>query len=511
MIRPRIINNKYCGFIDDNDDRIVYDLNKDNPVIPENTFLTFSGIPSVAVPYFTKSFEYRIFCELRRQFLKEKFGANYDFRRGQSKEARQKYHGVKAHALRVTNKCLAGARQNADIEAIKLARRFKEERRGAIYKLACKPERLKQFIDVYPVAGLMLAQRIERGIDPDTPYMIEDIYNGIKLNTIVNKYNYPDISFKKVKPLAAGIIADIIRARCGAEGSYDLLKKLINCYLPKQSMLQYRFAIMISNFFRNLEYRGRDNNLRWQARQENVHSTNYSTIEWFIKNIDFSKNLGEISLFASDIEDYIFARNKYNVREFNSKMNLSSVIEASKLWHERIANDRRAFAYANQIPEDTEFSQPWIDEYSDDEYSIVPLKTVKDLIKEGVDMHHCVSSYAKRIIDNKCYIYSVYRSNKKIATLELAKEVPPTFTTSSTSIINFDNVTAVQIQMDGANITIPNSNNIILEQQQRQYRYMMAQLRGPCNKPVDEQVSNMVRSWIANANKMLQKETAVTV
>lgn len=315
------------------------------------------------------------------------------------------------------------------------------------------------------MAGLILANRLERGRCDDTPFVIEDICNGVKLKTIINKYNYPDVCFRKVKPLAAGMIYDIIKNICTAEHQYELLKKIINCYMPEQSMQQYRFATLL-NSARNFSEQGLNN------------------VEWIVKNTDYSKPFARLNNFLGDLEDYIYAQDKYNVRDFNTKMSLESAIEASRVWHERIAAQRPTSLYS-KIPEDTEFSEPWIDAYSDDEFSIVPLKTAKDLIQESADMHHCVSSYARRVVDGQCYIYSVYRDKKKVATLELAKETPQ--------------------------IIIDSFRDVIIETQPAvKQKYKIAQLRGPCNAYVDDQVTNMVRSWISNANKKLSKEV-VTV
>lgn len=49
---------------------------------------------------------------------------------------------------------------------------------------------------------------------------------------------------------------------------------------------------------------------------------------------------------------------------------------------------------------------------------IVPVITIKELLEEGADMHHCVGSYAERVMTGESYIYRVLRPQR--ATLEIS-------------------------------------------------------------------------------------------
>ena len=49
--------------------------------------------------------------------------------------------------------------------------------------------------------------------------------------------------------------------------------------------------------------------------------------------------------------------------------------------------------------------------------TIIPVRTIETLYEEEITMHHCVGVYADRIMERKCYIYSVLAPQR--ATLEL--------------------------------------------------------------------------------------------
>ena len=45
--------------------------------------------------------------------------------------------------------------------------------------------------------------------------------------------------------------------------------------------------------------------------------------------------------------------------------------------------------------------------------------TAADLYREGQAMHHCVATYADRVREGACYVFSVRRSGKRVATVSL--------------------------------------------------------------------------------------------
>jgi hypothetical protein len=79
-------------------------------------------------------------------------------------------------------------------------------------------------------------------------------------------------------------------------------------------------------------------------------------------------------------------------------------------WTERL-NEQNI--KAAQSDEDVLFPSPPINGNDD----IQPIASLYELRKEGVTMHHCVASYAKRVLNGQSYIYRVLKPER--ATLEL--------------------------------------------------------------------------------------------
>ena len=52
-------------------------------------------------------------------------------------------------------------------------------------------------------------------------------------------------------------------------------------------------------------------------------------------------------------------------------------------------------------------------------YTMVPLRTPHELIEEGQEMDHCVSTYVSEVAAGNCVIYSVRYAGRRVATMEL--------------------------------------------------------------------------------------------
>lgn len=64
-------------------------------------------------------------------------------------------------------------------------------------------------------------------------------------------------------------------------------------------------------------------------------------------------------------------------------------------------------------------------EYKKGEYSIITPSEMQDLVKEGSDLSHCVASYVDSVIDNKCKIFFLRKTNaleESLATVEVRGE-----------------------------------------------------------------------------------------
>ena len=51
----------------------------------------------------------------------------------------------------------------------------------------------------------------------------------------------------------------------------------------------------------------------------------------------------------------------------------------------------------------------------------MPIKDNKELVAEGESMRHCIGGYGFNVVNGHCYIYTIRRKGKSIATLELRR------------------------------------------------------------------------------------------
>lgn len=64
-------------------------------------------------------------------------------------------------------------------------------------------------------------------------------------------------------------------------------------------------------------------------------------------------------------------------------------------------------------------------EMSDKEYSIIVAKTSEDLISEGINLHHCVGSYVRKVQDGECSIFFLRKTDDidtSLITLEVVQD-----------------------------------------------------------------------------------------
>ena len=124
-------------------------------------------------------------------------------------------------------------------------------------------------------------------------------------------------------------------------------------------------------------------------------------------------------------------------------MSLATVTKLSGDWHEAVA--------ANMSGPEYEFPEPWCPGGESGGFDIVPITNSSELYREGKLMHHCVGTYADRVLFGASYVFSVRKDNDRIATLELIK--------------------------NGASVEI-------------------GQLRGACNSQAPKDVVRAVKSWL---------------
>lgn len=78
-----------------------------------------------------------------------------------------------------------------------------------------------------------------------------------------------------------------------------------------------------------------------------------------------------------------------------------------------------------RFKEVTEKDNYLINTYSNEKYRVCAPQEPRDLIKEGKGLHHCVASYVKDVINNKCKIYFIREKNneeKSLLTVEVRQD-----------------------------------------------------------------------------------------
>ena len=145
---------------------------------------------------------------------------------------------------------------------------------------------------------------------------------------------------------------------------------------------------------------------------------------------------------------------QFVTRRFTPSMALRTAIQASHEWHEAVASHMDDAG-------DLALPPPWYPPATQGGFDIVPLTTSADLYREGHAMHHCVATYVDQVRQGNCYIFSVRRDGKRIATVSLI--------------------------CHGETVSIQ-------------------QLRGPCNTAPPKAVAAAVRQWLR-----AQRTTAATI
>ena len=151
---------------------------------------------------------------------------------------------------------------------------------------------------------------------------------------------------------------------------------------------------------------------------------------------------------VTDLADWVCAREgsgrEFVTRSFTPAMGLKAATQASQEWHEAVATHA-------DCRQDLELPSPWFPAAKQGRFDIIPIATAGDLYREGQAMHHCVATYADRVREGACYVFSVRRSGERVATVSLFRH--------------------------GA-------------------RVLIEQVRGPCNSTPTTAIMTAVRQWL---------------
>src|SRR5690606_36300642 len=154
--------------------------------------------------------------------------------------ARKAYHGMANAALRYTNRVIKASLVVVDPRILKLVRRFSPAHRNSIFRLASEHERLLQFIEAYPVLGLLIATNSLHFTAADVKL---EIIKGAKIKEVCEVAGFP-ISFRKIKPQCAGFFILFKNDFINLDMRY---KNVFRHLIPTKTMQQYRWMALLSD------------------------------------------------------------------------------------------------------------------------------------------------------------------------------------------------------------------------------------------------------------------------
>jgi PcfJ-like protein len=242
-----------------------------------------------------------------------------------------------------------------------------------------------QPIDVFPALGLMIYCPFKEGEywekARDAAQMVE---RGLKLSQIAGFMQIP-MSARGLKPAVAHL--------------FDYLPANLSCYLPQKTWEQ---RLWLRPFM-----------------CPSIHTDDPDFALWIARNVlKIGNRILAVKQSLRDVRDWVdeakCEQPRCITRPFSPDMSWATVQRENSLWHEAIAKCRKTRS-RYRIP------SAWLPTGHANGYSIVPLDSVEELWKEGRAMHHCISSYDRRVAKGICYIYSVRQGDKRIATVELVR------------------------------------------------------------------------------------------
>jgi hypothetical protein len=348
--------------------------------------------------------------------------------------------------------------------------------------------------------------------------------NGYKIQQIADKHPYIILSKPADEALFYGSeVMEMI--------THDIkINNIVKSLNIPRLMTRFKSPRLIEEVNKNIIYRiptiedivSRNNNFIDLSKPLNtIHGLNHirentnknkQINQWIYKNANILGSKKYRKEYFSSVLDYMQCDEGNPYRElipkkFNAKMDVKTVFELSKKWHDDINkyNEKQ-----QEIRDNIPFQDPWITSATINNISILPVTNKRLLFQEGGKMNHCCYSYSSRIIDGESYVYSVrtmpkesypalintiscigasgygflsgaiYQSlinvikTKRIGTLELGKTVHGPF----------------ELDIQSAVITVDIEKKKIYNKQ----------FRGKYNRPIDQYFISIVDKWIQNHN-----------
>jgi hypothetical protein len=373
-------------------------------------------------------------------------------------DKRRTFYGLEVKVTRVFNWLMGQALTSAAPEALRVARRFPPSCRWEIYYAGVRSPYMLQLAETFPLLALRISQQLHADTDPDRLARRDAaralVEGGARLREVAAVYDWP-MALRQVKAGAVHL-------------SFGLL-----CEQPRLLERMPEPLPQMRRWLRRLRHAhnigGRDY-ATWAARhdlgaqeiedlgdwikacQHQRDAMLDQEIQGWIEQGNVPPHL-EGRLRARLGVDRLFNRPVEGVdRPFVATMSLATVRKLSADWHEAMA--KKEEANAQPFPEPWFPASPLLNGYE-----IVPITNSGDLYREGKAMRHCVGSYSYQVINGSRYIYSIREGDKRIATVEIARDQ--------------DN------------------------------RPALGQVRGPCNAPAPKEVVTAARRWLRSRKNEL--------
>jgi hypothetical protein len=350
--------------------------------------------------------------------------------RAQQARNRGVYHGLRLLSVGVINRLIGELHEAAaDPVAIRAARRFTLRHREDMYRACTLSRRALQLVETFPVAALAIyagswisandveCDELEKRWcqwaqqRQDAAKLVEC---GGRLRDIAAVLGIP-LALRHVPPGAAHLAGSVVLRHP------DLIQ-----WMPRQTPAA-KIWLRVVSFAHN---RGGEDFGGWIARHVSEIPRN------------------GVGHTVTDLADWVCAREgggrEVVTRSFTPAMGLKAATQASQEWHEAVATHA-------DCRQDLELPTPWFPAAKQGRFDIIPIVTTADLYREGHAMHHCVATYADRVREGVCYVFSVRQSGQRVATVSLFRH--------------------------GAQV-------------------MIEQVRGPCNSTPTTAIMTAVRQWL---------------
>ena len=316
---------------------------------------------------------------------------------------RRVYHGLRLLSVGFINRLIGELHEAAaDPDAIRAARRFTLRHREDIYRACALSRRALQLVETFPVAALTIytclwpsygdegdlfeSEWISRQRAQQQEDAAKLVESGARLRDVAAALNFP-LALRHVPPGAAHLVGSVVLRHP------DLIQ-----WMPRQTPAA-KIWLNLVNF---AHHRGGDDFGHWIARH-------VSEIPGRVNGVGHT---------VTDLLDWVRAREgsgrEFVTRSFTPAMGLKAATQASQEWHEAVATNA-------DCGQGLELPAPWFPAAKQGAFEIVPIVTAMDLYHEGQAMHHCVATYADRVREGACYVFSVRQSGKRVATVSLSR------------------------------------------------------------------------------------------